>query len=89
MAKNKRILFKSKEQKDVQAVAEFLHQLADKLAGGELTFQRGSDETRMAVGARMAFKLKAKEKKKKRGIQQNLKINLKWYEDESEGITLG
>ncbi|NBD34533.1 MAG: amphi-Trp domain-containing protein, partial [Chloroflexi bacterium] len=64
MGKKKRILFKSKERRDLQSVSAFLHQLADKLAEGEVLLRQGADEVSIAVPGNLRMSLKAKEKVK-------------------------
>jgi amphi-Trp domain-containing protein len=92
MAK-KRVLLKSKERKDVQSVAAFLRQLADRLEQQEVVFHRGKDEIVVPVASNVAFALKMKEKTKKRGLKRKLKLGLKWREGKGRGrreeVTLG
>jgi amphi-Trp domain-containing protein len=85
------VLFKSKERRDVQSVATFLRELADKLEQQELVLQRGADEARLVVPGNVVFALKAKEKAGKRGKKQGLKIKIKWIEGDSAGdrVVLG
>jgi len=79
MAK-KNTLLKSKERRSVQDVAAFLRQLADRLEQNEITLQRGDNEIRIDVPDRVTFKVKAKEKIKKRSTKRQLKLTLKWKE---------
>jgi len=82
MAKRKNTLLKSKERRDVQSVADFFRQLADKLEAGELVLQRGADEILVAVPKQVTLGLKVKKKTKKRGPRHRLKIKLAWREGE-------
>ena len=84
-------LFKSKEPRDVQSVATFLRELADRLERQELILQRGSDETRLAIPGNVVFALKAKEKTKKRKTKQGLKIKIQWVVGDSakDRVVLG
>ncbi len=82
MAK-KGTLFKSKERRDVQSVAAFLRELADKLEQQELVLQQGADEARLAIPGNIVFALKVKEKSKKRKTKQGIKIKIKWVEGDS------
>ena len=79
MAK-KNTLLKSKERRSVQDVAAFLRQLADRLDQNEITLQRGADEIHIDVPHHVTFKVKAKEKIKKRSTKRQLKLTLKWKE---------
>ena len=86
MAK-KNTLLKSKERRSVQDVAAFLRQLADRLEQNEITLQRGDDEIQIDVPDRVTFKVKAKEKIKKRSTKRQLKLTLKWKEgDRAKGL---
>jgi amphi-Trp domain-containing protein len=87
MAK-KNVLVKSKERRDVQSIATFLRELADRLERQELVLQRGSDEVRLAIPGTVVFALKAKEKTKKRKTKQRLGIKIKWVEGDSVGDRL-
>ncbi len=90
MAK-KGVLFKSKERRDVQSVAAFLRELADKLEQQELVLQQGADEARLAIPGNVVFALKVKEKSKKRKKKQGIKIKIKWVEGDSarDRVVLG
>lgn len=79
MAK-KNVLIKSKERRNTQDIAAFLRQLADRLEQNEITLQRGSEEISMEVPSRVSFKLKVKEKTKKRRTKHGLKVTLKWQD---------
>ncbi len=77
MAK-KNILIKSKERRNVQDIAAFLRQLADRLEDNEVALQHRGEEISLEVPAHVTFKLKVKEKIKKRKTKYNLKMTLKW-----------
>jgi len=77
MAK-KNILIKSKERRSVQDIAAFLRQLADRLEQNEIALQHGDEEISVEVPNRVTFKLKVKEKIKKRKTKHQLKMTLKW-----------
>jgi amphi-Trp domain-containing protein len=77
MAK-KNILIKSTERRNSEDIAAFLRQLADRLEQQEITLQRGDEEIRIEIPDRVTFKLKVKEKIKKRTVKHQLKMVLKW-----------
>ena len=81
MAK-KNTLMKTKERRTVQDVAAFLRHLADRLEQNEIALQRGDEEIRIEVPDRVTFKVKAKEKMKKRKTKYQFKITLKWKDGE-------
>lgn len=86
MAKTK--LFKSKEQRNVQDVAAFLRNLADRMEAGEIVLQRGTQEVPLEVPEVMDLKVSAKEKGKKRGTRVTLKVTCTWWEGDTEQPTL-
>ncbi len=86
MAK-KNILLKTKERRSVQDVAVFLRRLADRLEQNEVALERGDEEISIEVPDRITFKVKAKEKIKKRKTKHQLKLTLKWKEgDKAENF---
>ena len=85
------ILFKSEEKKDLQSVAAFLHQLADKLAGNQLILRQGNQEIEVDIPDNVVLELKIEEEDKKRKKQMSLEVEIEWIVgDESGGaVTLG
>jgi len=77
MAK-KNTLFKGKEVRSTEEVAQFLRQLADKLEENEVVLRRGSEVAKVTVPDRTTFKIKVKEKQKKRKTKYTFKLKLKW-----------
>jgi amphi-Trp domain-containing protein len=84
----KNVLVKSKERRSIEDVAEFLHQLADRLVENELVVQQGNDEVTVTVPNQVTMKLKIKEKLKKRKTKHSLKLGLKWVEHDTPRGTL-
>ncbi|MGD2146699.1 MAG: amphi-Trp domain-containing protein [Anaerolineae bacterium] len=80
MAKKKRVLIRSKEQRSTLEIAEFLRQLADRLEQNEVVLLRGDEETRLAVPDEATFKLRVKESVKKRKTKHQLKLTLRWQD---------
>jgi amphi-Trp domain-containing protein len=80
MAKRSRVLFKSKELRGTASVAAFLREVADKLEGGEVVLRRGEEEVAIGVADRVSFKVKVKEKRKKRGVKTKFAVRIKWVE---------
>jgi amphi-Trp domain-containing protein len=79
----KNVLVKSKERRSIEDVAEFLHQLADRLVENELVVQQGNEEVTVTVPNQVTMKLKIKEKLKKRKTKHSLKLGLKWVEHDT------
>ena len=84
----KNVLVKSKERRSIKDVAEFLHQLADRLVENELVVQQGNEEVTVTVPNQVTMKLKIKEKLKKRKTKHSLKLGLKWVEHDTPHGTL-
>lgn len=84
----KNVLVKSKERRSIEDVAEFLHQLADRLVENELVVQQGNEEVTVTVPNQVTMKLKIKEKLKKRKTKHSLKLGLKWVEHDTPRGTL-
>lgn len=84
MAK-KNVLIKTKERRTIQDVAAFLRQLADRLEQNEIAMQRGDERITITVPDRVTFKVKAKEKVKKRSTKHQLKMTLKWKDGDRAG----
>ncbi len=79
-------LFKSKERKGRQEVAEFLRQLADKVAAGSLVLKQGADEVNIQLPDNVILEVEVEdEQKRKKGVQHKLEIELKWYDNDDDG----
>ncbi len=85
------VLFKSEERKERPSVVSFLHQLADKLEEGEVTFRQGTEEITVVVPDRIILEVKVEEEGKKGRTQRSIEVEIEWIEgDESGGaLTLG
>jgi amphi-Trp domain-containing protein len=87
--KKKAQLLKSKERKNRSEVSQFLHQIADKIESGQVTFRLGQEETALDLPANLILKVKVKGKeKKKKGLRHSLKIQVKWFDDDTAGTAL-
>lgn len=84
------VLFQSEERQERQAVASFLHQLADRLAQGEIVLQKGSERVSLMVPNNVVLELKAEEEDGKGRPKRSLEIEIEWVEgEEGGGVTLG
>lgn len=78
-------LFKSKERKGRQEVADFLRQLADKVAAGNLVLKQGQEEVSLELPENVILEVEVEdEQKRKRGVQHKLEIELKWYDNDDQ-----
>ena len=85
------VLFKSEEKMDVPSVSDFLRELADKLAEGQVILRQGTQEIEVSVPKSVVLELKVEEERKKGRTQQSLEIELSWFEgDDAQGpVVLG
>lgn len=85
------ILFSSEEKKDLQDVAEFLHQLADKLAQSNVIFRQGTEELVVEIPNNVVLEIKVEEELKRDKTQQSLEIEIEWIVGDtgSGGVELG
>ncbi|MDG5766908.1 amphi-Trp domain-containing protein [Balneolales bacterium ANBcel1] len=74
-------IFKSKELKTRQEAADFLHQLAEKVAGGKVQIMQNTEEVFLNLPEEVILEVEVKNKEKgRRGMQQKLELEIKWYE---------
>lgn len=85
------VLFKTEEKKDVQDVAAFLRQLADKLTTGEVILQQGAEELTLTIPQIVTLEVKAEEEDKKGKTQMSIEVELEWIDgaEPESGISLG
>lgn len=75
-------LFKSEERKSRTDISAFLHHLADKVAEGEVILSKGKEELSLDLPQAMVLEVKVEEEKKRRkGKEHSLEIELKWYDN--------
>jgi amphi-Trp domain-containing protein len=87
----KTTLFKSEERHDLQEVADFLRDLADRLEGGEVVLRRGDREVTVQLPDRVELEIEVEKKEKKRKTKHSLEIEIEWKEGDFSGgpVTLG
>lgn len=85
------ILFSSEEKRDRNSVADFLHQLADKVASGEVILRQGGEELALAMPQNLVLEIKAEEETKKTKVQRSLEVEIEWTEGDKNGgaVSLG
>jgi amphi-Trp domain-containing protein len=90
MSGRKDTLVRSEEWKSRQGVADFLHQLADKIGEGEVVLRRGADEIRLNLPETVELEIEVQEKVKKGRTERELEIEIEWEVGGSdEPVTLG
>ena len=85
------VLFKSEEKRMLTEVAEFLHQLADKLAEKQVILRQGNQELVLTIPDRVELEIKAEEEVRRDKTKRQLEIEIEWIEGEDYqgGVTLG
>lgn len=75
-------LFKSEEPKNRAEVGEFLRQIAEKIANGEVVLRRGQEELILNIPMNLILEVQVEdEDKKSKGIQHSLEIEIKWFDN--------
>lgn len=75
------VLFKSKEAMGRAQVADFLRELADKVASGRVTLQQGAEELPLNLPEQVMLEVEVEDEQKSRGIEHCLEVEIKWYDD--------
>ena len=90
MVKNAK-LFKGKERKSRAEVSEFLSQLSEKVANGQVILRQVNDDLVLDLPHSIGMKVKATQKDKRtKGIRHKLTLTLTWSEgDHEEPLALG
>lgn len=80
------VLFKRKERKERDQVADFLRQLADKVSDGNLVLRQGGEEVNLRLPSNLILEIEVEDEHKRiKGVQHKLEIELKWYDREDHG----
>lgn len=84
-------LFKSEETQSRSEISAFLHQIADEIDKGTVTLRQGDNELRLEIPETAILEVQVEdEKKKRKGTQHSLELEIKWYDGSAEsGLELG
>jgi amphi-Trp domain-containing protein len=84
-------LFKSKARKSRAEVSEFLAQLSEKVANGQVILRQVHDDLVLELPHSMGMKVKVTQKEKRaKGTRHKLTLTLTWTEgDHEEPLALG
>jgi amphi-Trp domain-containing protein len=84
-------LFKKKERKSRAEVSEFLSQLSEKVANGQVVLRQAHDDLVLDLPHSMGMKVKVTQKEKRvKGTRHKLTLTLTWTEgDQQEPLALG
>ena len=82
------VLFSSEEKRDRNSVADFLHQLADKVASGEVILRQGGEELALALPQNLVLEIKAEEETKKSKIKNSLEVEIEWTVGDEGGASV-
>ena len=80
-------LFKSEERRNRADVSSFLHQLAEKIAGGRVVLSQGAEELVLQLPQSVILEVQVEdEDKRTKGTQHSLEVEIKWFDsDEQRG----
>ena len=77
-------LFKSEERMNRSDLSAFLHQLADKLAGGNIVLRRGGEEIGLALPHNLVLEIQVEDEDKgRKGMQHSLELEIKWFDEDA------
>ena len=87
----KQTLFKSTEHRNLEDVAAFLRQFADRIEKNELVLQRGEEEHAVALPDNVKLNVEVEKKTKKHKTKHKVEIEIKWVEGKhaTGRVTLG
>lgn len=77
------VIFQTEERMDRPTLAAFLHQLADKVAGGVVTLRAGADELTLTLPAMLTLEIKVDEEQKRSGLKRALEIEIAWRDGDA------
>jgi amphi-Trp domain-containing protein len=78
-------LFKSEEPKNRTEVGEFLRQIAERVAAGEVILRQGAEELVLQIPTNLILEVQVEdEDKKSKGIQHSLEIEIKWFDNDGQ-----
>ena len=84
MAKKNK-LFRHKTRKTKEEVGEFLQELGQKIAEGELVLKQTPDDLILDMPQHMSLKVKVNKKNKKvKGTRHKMTISLSWYDSDHQ-----
>lgn len=82
-------LFKSKEHKSREEVSRFLRELADNIESGSVSMIQGEQKFTFQIPENLKMDVEAEQKHKgPKGVQQEIEIELQWYEGGQEPVKL-
>ncbi len=81
-------LFKSEERQSRAEVVNFLRQLADKVAEGQVSLSQGAQAISLELPQRLVLEVQVEDEQTSRGIQHSLEVEISWYDDDTAGGSL-
>lgn len=82
-------IFKSQERKGRADVSAFLHQLADKVAAGQVVLRQGDQELTLTLPGNLILEVQVEdEDKRAKGIQHSLEVEIKWFDGDEQPTSL-
>ncbi|OKH19328.1 amphi-Trp domain-containing protein [[Limnothrix rosea] IAM M-220] len=82
-------LFKTKEAKTRTEVSNFLRQIAEKIAQGEVILRQGTEELTLQIPENLILEIQVEdEEKKTKGLQHSLEMEIKWFDNDAASGSL-
>lgn len=79
-------LFKSENPMSRTDLSEFLHQIADKIAVGNVVLRQGANEITLDLPTRVILEIQVEDEDKgTKGIQHSLELEIKWFDGDEGG----
>jgi amphi-Trp domain-containing protein len=79
-------LFKSQERKSRAELVAFLHQIADKIAEGQVVLRQGQEEVVLEIPSGVVLEVQVEDEDKgAKGTQHSLELEIKWTDDDGTG----
>lgn len=78
-------LFKSEERMNRDDTSAFLHQLADKLAEGNIILRQGSEEINLTIPHNLILEIQVEDEDKiSKGVKHSLELEIKWFDEDAQ-----
>jgi amphi-Trp domain-containing protein len=72
------VLFKSEEKRSLGEIADFLHQLAERVEAGQVILRQGAEELTLDLPGMVTLEVKAEEEASRSGLKHSLEVELEW-----------
>ncbi|HDQ34764.1 MAG TPA: amphi-Trp domain-containing protein [Chloroflexi bacterium] len=84
--RKKQVRMKSKSRPDQTQLSEFFHQLADKIATGEIVFQQLGEDIAITLPETVQLQVKVTQRQRRKGTRHKVLLKLSWLEGEDDPL---